>query len=121
MQAIQPGAVERVMAAPVFLNPFRREVVVQQGDVYRTAQFDWLRQPHIAPASVQGFSAIPPAHPAVARATASLRGREFLSWARFPTYSVDSTDGRYTVHIIDLRYARSPDARFGALTLGAER
>jgi inner membrane protein len=118
LEALYPGAVERVMAAPVFLNPLRRDVVVQQGTVYRTARFDWLRQPHIAPASIQRFPALPPSDPAVTSAMASLRGREFLGWARFPTFSVDSSAGRHTVHIMDLRYARTPDARFGAVTLG---
>jgi inner membrane protein len=121
LQALHPGAVQRVMAGPVFLNPLRRDVVVQQGDVYRTARFDWLRQPHVAPASVQQFPAVPPSHPAVTAAMASLRGREFLSWARFPTFTVDSSAGRRTVQIMDLRYARRPDARFGAVTLSAER
>jgi inner membrane protein len=121
LQARFPGAIQRVMAAPVFLNPFRRDIVLQQGDVYRTARFDWLRRPHVSPASVQSFSAVPPTLPAVTTATASLRGREFLSWARFPTFSVDSSAGRYTVHIIDLRYARRPDARFGVVRLGAVR
>lgn len=117
IQALQPGTVERVMAAPVFLNPFRRDIVVRQGDVYRTARFDWLHQPHIAPASVQSFSAILPSDPAVARATASLRGREFLSWARFPVFIVDSGAGG-VVHILDLRYARTTDARFGVVAIG---
>jgi inner membrane protein len=121
LQARYPGAIQRVMAAPVFLNPLRRNVVMQQGDVYRTARFDWLHQPHIVPASIQTFSAVPPPDPAIAQAAASLRGREFLSWARFPTFSVDSSGSGYTVHIMDLRYARTPDARFGVVTLGAER
>jgi inner membrane protein len=121
LQARYPGAVQRVMASPVFLNPLRRDVVVQQGDVYRTARFDWLHQPHIAPASIRSFSATQPSDPAVAQAAASLRGREFLSWARFPTFSVDSSASGYTVHIMDLRYARTPDAGFGVVTLSAER
>ncbi|HET8632932.1 MAG TPA: metal-dependent hydrolase [Gemmatimonadales bacterium] len=121
LQARFPGTIQRVMAAPVFLNPLRRDVVVQQGDLYRTARFDWLHQPHIAPASVQSFPAIPPSNPAVARAAASLRGREFLSWARFPVFVMDSGAGGTAVRILDLRYARTPEARFGVLTLSADR
>lgn len=120
LEARYPGAIQRVMAGPVFLNPLRREIVAQQGQVYRTAGFDWLHLPHIAPASVQSFPATQPSDAAVTRAAASLRGHEFLSWARFPVFVVDSGAGGL-VHILDLRYAKSPDARFGVLTLGAER
>lgn len=112
-----PGAVRSVMAGPVAINPFRRDIVVTQDDAYRTATFDWLRQPHIDPASIDSFPVNPPAVPAVARAEASVAGRRFLGWARFPTFSVDSGSSGQTVHIIDLRYARQPGARFGSVSI----
>jgi inner membrane protein len=45
-------------------------------------------------------------------------GRRFLSWARFPVFSVESVGPATLVHIVDLRYADGPGAGFGAVTIG---
>ncbi len=121
MQRLAPDPVRAVMAGPVFMNPFRRDIVVRQGEVYRLAKFDWLRQPHIVAASIQSFPATPPAHPAVVGAEATLAGRQFLEWARFPTFAIDSGAADYVVHIIDLRYASTPGAAFGTLSVDVPR
>lgn len=122
LQTLTPGAVQAAMAGPVFLDPFRRDIVIRQGDVYRTARFDWLDRPHVAPSSVESFPVARPAHPAVAQAMASIRAQQFLGWARFPVFSVDSSSSAgYVVNIVDLRYAKNPDARFGAVAVPVAR
>ena len=121
MQGLRSGTVRAVMAGPVFMNPFRRELVVQQGDSFRTAEFEWLHQPHVTLASIASFPVARPAHPAVAQALATVRVQQFLGWARFPVFMVDSSASGYVVHIMDLRYTTSPDARFGALAVAVAR
>jgi inner membrane protein len=121
MQGLRPGTVQAVMAGPVFMNPFRRDLVVQQGDSFRTAEFEWLHRPHVIPASIASFPVARPAHPAVAQALATVRAQQFLGWARFPVFIVDSGSSGYVVHIMDLRYTTNPDARFGALAVAVAR
>jgi hypothetical protein len=59
-----------------------------------------------------------PPHPAVSLAAASPLGRRFLGWARFPTFEVEElAEGRVMVHVVDLRYARAPGDRFGAVSI----
>lgn len=117
MQALHPGTIGKVMAGPVPVNPFARQIVVQQGNAYRTAAFSWLRDPHIDPASVRSFSSNVPEHPAVATASSTVAGRRFLGWARFPRFVVDSEGGESVVHMIDMRYATSPGTRFGSVSI----
>ena len=121
MQALHPAAVRTAMAGPVLFNPFRREIVIEQADAYRTATFRWLRTPHLDPASVDSFPVTDPGSPAVAAAMATADGRRFLGWARFPVLLPDSGANGRLVHIVDLRYARSPDARFGAVTVDTRK
>ncbi|HEX6644353.1 MAG TPA: metal-dependent hydrolase [Gemmatimonadales bacterium] len=115
--ALFPGPVRSMMAGPVFANPFLRQVVVEQERAYRVASFDWLSRPHIAPAEVETFAAAPPADPSTRLAAGTLEGRRFLGWARYPFFTVDSSGGSRAVHIVDLRYARRPGVRFGAVTI----
>lgn len=121
MQAGNPAPVRSVMAGPAPVTPFLRHVVVEQGDTYRTATFRWLADPHIDPAGIRSWPARRPAHPAVATAAESADGRRFLGWARFPTFSIDSSGGTTTVHIVDLRYANRPGVSFGAVSIPVPR
>ena len=119
--AAHPGPVRSLMTAPVPANPFARQVVVEQDDTYRVAAFSWLSSPHIDAASIRSFPAGAPSHPAVPAAAATPQGRRFLGWARFPSFSIDSSGGGYVVHIVDLRYALRPGARFGSVSVNVGR
>ncbi len=117
MQALHPGPIRSMMASPAPVNPFVRLIVVQQDDAYRVASFSWLTDPRIDAASLREFPAAPPTHPAIAAAAATPHGRRFLGWARFPSFSIDSSQGGYLVHIVDLRYALRPGVRFGSVSV----
>ena len=116
-----PGAVRSLMTAPVLANPFARQVVVEQDEAYRVAPFSWLSSPRIDPAAIVTFPATRPSHPAIPAAAATITGRRFLGWARFPSFSIDSSTGGYVVHIVDLRYALRPGARFGSVSVDVGR
>ncbi len=110
--------VTRLMVSPIPVNPFRRGVVVEQGEVYRTASFHWLASPRVDPESVRIFPRGRRDHPAVQAAAATEQGRRFLGWARFPAFQVEpNADGGIVVHMIDLRYADRPGDRFGSVSI----
>jgi inner membrane protein len=112
--------VERMMSAPVALTPFRRWVVLDEGDAYRAGEFDWLRNP---PIRHDGMVTFPKgdAHPAVAVLGRMSEARDFLYWARFPVFRVREQPAATAVDIVDLRYAVEADAAFGALTVRVPR
>lgn len=119
--AAHGSPIRSLMVAPVPANPLARQVVVEQADAYRVASFSWLTSPRVDRSSILAFPAAPPAHPAIAAASATTEGRRFLGWARFPSFSIDSSAAAYVVHIVDLRYALRPGARFGSVSIDVGR
>ena len=109
---------QRAMVGPVPFNPFVREFVVEQGDHYRVGTFRWFSTPPIDLNEVITYPRPQPSHPAVSLAADSPLGRRFLGWARFPTIEVEQlAQDRVLVHVVDLRYAREPGDRFGAVSI----
>ena len=118
MELVSGEPVTRLLVSPVPVNPFRRSVVAEQGEVYRTAEFNWLATPHLRPGTLRTFPKGPREHPAVRAAAGTTSGRRFLGWARFPAFEVvQAADGGTVVHIVDLRYADRPGVRFGAISI----
>jgi inner membrane protein len=116
--AISGEPVTRLMVSPLPVNPFVRSVVVEQGEVYRTAGFRWLDGRQVDPASVRVFPKGRTDHSAVQAAAATTVGRRFLGWARFPAFQVEPAGGGdFVVHIVDLRYADRPGAGFGSVSI----
>ena len=110
--------VRRLLVSPLPVTPFVRSVVAEQDEVYRTARFYWLRDPHLAPETVRILPKGPREHPAVRMAAATTLGRRFLGWARFPAFQLEPVGGdALVVHIVDLRYADRPGVRFGAVSI----
>lgn len=110
------AGIERALAAPVPVTPFRRWIVLDEGDRYRVGEFDWLGSPRVRYGDLielpRGAD-----QPAVARIAGDRAAREFLSWARFPFYRVRDAGSGVAVEIIDARYAVEADVPFGALTV----
>lgn len=91
-----------LMVGPVPITPFRRTVIVDAGDHYRTGTFRWFpRRVTLDPAAVPKGDG----HPAVRAARAADgRIRAVLVWARFPYYQVDSGEEEAVVTLRDLRF-----------------
>jgi inner membrane protein len=91
---------ERVMAAPGPLNPFRRSVLLELGDEYRSGSLDWRGS---APKLAIDTGSIPKnfRDPAVATALQQPDARAVLRWSRFPAAVVVPGRG---VRVYDLRY-----------------
>jgi inner membrane protein len=117
LAALTGAPVDLLMVAPMAVTPLVRRVVASQADSDRVATFRWLRRPHLDPASLRAYSRGRADTPAVAAAAATPPGRRFLSWARFPVFSVESMGSTTLVHIVDLRYAERPGSGFGAVTI----
>jgi inner membrane protein len=118
VSSLSGAPVQATMAGPVLLDPLVREFVTQQEGEYRVGTFRWLERPHVNRAEVLTFPRGRPSHPAVLQAAESPLGRRFLGWARFPTFEIERVGpAQYLVHIVDLRYARRPGDRFGAVSI----
>ena len=118
MATISGAPVRRILVSPVPVNPFRRRVVAELDETYRTGAFRWLADPHVDPASVRLYPKGDRGDPMVARAASTTLGRRFLGWARFPAFRVEEAGhGRLIVHIVDLRYADRPGVGFGAVSI----
>jgi inner membrane protein len=106
-----------VMAGPLPLTVLTRSFVAEQQDNYLVGTFRWWAQPKVQ-GTIQRFPRGRPSHPAYAVAESTLVLQRFLGWARFPTFMIESAgNNQYLVHAVDLRYARQPGDRFGALTI----
>jgi inner membrane protein len=107
--------VERTMVGPVPFNPFARQVVVEDAEVYRFGALRWFGRPMFVwePYTLDRL----PDHPAVAAAIRGPRPRKFMSWARFPYFEVESSGSTYTVHIGDARYTLDPANSWAATTV----
>ncbi len=106
------GTPIRVVASPVPVNPFRRDVVVDLGGRYGFGAFAWAPGPdlHFDPERVPTNMD----DPAVARAAAhDVQISDFLYWARLPFADITRTEGGIDVTVGDARYNRRPgEGRF---------
>jgi inner membrane protein len=111
--------VDELMVGPEPVDPFHRQVVARvrmdpgEGALagYRLGRLSWLEGIRVAlePGLVPGPELTAPVRAALA--APSVRG--FVTWARFPSFEVEPAGAGFTVHLIDLRYARRPESGFG--------
>ncbi len=93
----------RFMVTPVAVNPLRREVIVDLGDRYERGFVTFTPTPSFRPA---GFGVETRAAEPLARAAAATdRGRQFLTWSRFPLFVIDPGPTGAAVTLNDYRYS----------------
>ena len=104
----------RFMVTPVFVNPLRREVVVDVGDRYEKGNLWFDPLPHFRPA---GFGMAKGLNdPAAQQALQLPRAQAFLRWSRFPFVQVDPARAS-GVWINDYRYANAGPYGWSAVKL----
>ncbi|MDH4107874.1 MAG: metal-dependent hydrolase [Gammaproteobacteria bacterium] len=118
LQALADRPPRRLMASPVPLNPFVRDIVLEYDDEYRFAEYRHVGTPGL---SIDEL-VIRIGDPAdFARARAVREGRWFLRWARFPFVVTERRDDGLHLRLGDARYVRDiekPRLRdFGTLDL----
>jgi inner membrane protein len=108
--AARGRAPEAIMVGPVFANPLRKTVIVDEGDRYATGAFTWpdgrLR---LNGRTVPTLEDQPP----VRRARTDPTIAAVLVWARFPYYEVSRGGPRTRVSLRDMRFGE----RVGAVTV----
>lgn len=94
-------AATRFMVTPVFVNPFKREVVIDVGDRYEKGNLWFDPTPHFRPAGfgIEKGLELPAAQQALQLPLA----RAYLGWSRFPFVQANPADR--SVWINDYRYA----------------
>lgn len=95
----------RIMAGPVPINPFARELIVDMGDRYEVGRLRWTPSPTVT------FTQSWPTnshHPAVRMALAQGAFGDFLYWSRFPLFTVQVQGDSARVEVGDARFAGRP-------------
>ena len=93
----------RFMVTPVFVNPFRREVLVDTGDRYEKGQLWFEPTPRFRPSGYgvdKGFDSI-----IAAQALATPRAQAYLGWSRFPFVVIDRSVAPPRLILNDYRYS----------------
>ncbi len=108
----------RLMASPVPLNPFEREIVLDYGSEYRFGTVRFSPRPQFE----WDEARIPKGDPIVFERARQVReGRWFLHWARFPYSVIEESGDKTLVRFADARYVREIDEprlrSFGVITL----
>jgi hypothetical protein len=107
----------RFMVTPVFVNPFRREVLIDTGARYEKGQIWFEPAPHFRPSGYgvdKGFD-----QPEAQAALGTPRARAYLGWSRFPFVVVDRTTAPPRLLLNDYRYS-DQSARVGWAGLGVQ-
>jgi inner membrane protein len=103
---------ERLMVAPLPLDPLRRRVVVEIDGAYLGGTFSWLGKPRVELNDL-GLRREPDF-----RTVAAIRGpevRHFLSWARFPYFEVAPGGSGGAVLVGDARYTLRPQGSWASV------
>jgi inner membrane protein len=103
--------VQDLMVGPEAADPFHCQVVVETPEGYRLGRLAWLERPRLA----LGPRILPKPEltPVVRAALEAPSVWGFVTWMRYPTIEVERAGAGYTVHLIDLRYARRRTSGFG--------
>ena len=96
------GPVTDVVASPVPLNPFRRDIAFATSDSYGFGTLNWRPAPHIQLQDQLIKTNMD--DPALAEARKDKAVADFLYWSRLPFAQVERTPTTTTVTLADARY-----------------
>jgi inner membrane protein len=100
-RAERGGAPFSLMAGPVAITPFRRQIIVDSGPVYETGTLNLLSRQ----VTFDGLMPKNDTDPRVGRAREAPHIRAFLVWSRFPFWTIEETSEGTRVSVSDLRFA----------------
>lgn len=104
---------QALMVGPVPINPFRKAVIVDAGDHYRSGTFTWFpRRAALADATVTKNDD----HPATSAARRDPRVAGILVWTRFPFWEITKGSDGTRVTVRDMRFAAFGRGGFSATT-----
>lgn len=103
------GEPDRVLASPVFADPFRREIVIEAGDQYAWGDFRWFPEPHLT--LDRRFIPTRMKEGAVAQAARQdAMVANFLYWSRYPFADIRSAPDGTRVTFGDARFGKQAEA-----------
>jgi len=120
-QQVQGRPPRALMVGPTPVTPLRRQIIIDAGDHYETGVFTW--QPRNIRFDL-GDVAKNADDPSVAVARDAPNIRAFLTWSRFPFWSVEPAQGGTRVTVGDMRFSGGPGAlrrNFAESTIVRER
>lgn len=97
------GPIVTVVASPVPINPFRREMVFSNGTAYGFGELRWTPAPRLR--LDERLLPMNMDDPAIAAARREKQVGDFLYWSRLPFATVDRRPDATIVTISDARYA----------------
>jgi inner membrane protein len=103
----------KFMVTPVVVNPFKREVIVDDGSRYEKGNLWFDPLPHFRPAGFGIDKGV--GRPEFQGIEQWQKAREYLQWSRFPFIELDRTGA---VWINDYRYANTGSYGWSAVNLG---
>ncbi len=112
--AEKTGVSARTMAAPVFGNPFRREVLRDLGPEYQAGE---LVLGFPSTYSSSGTVKTGRDLPGVAEAQRTPKAQWFLRWARFPVFASRPASGGLEISIQDLRFGTIGGRSWAGITV----
>lgn len=105
---------QALMAGPVPVNPFRKVLIIDAGDRYRSGTFTWFpARTTLTDAAVKKYDD----HPAALAARQDPRIAGILIWARFPFWTIAAAPGGTRVTVRDMRFAAIGRGGFSATTV----
>lgn len=116
-RATAGSAPQAWMVGPAPVNPFRKAVIIDVDDRYRTGTFTWFPlRTGLTDAPVMKNDD----HPAIAVARRDARIAGILVWARFPFWELGTTAGGTRVTVRDMRFAGLRRGGFSATAVVPE-
>ena len=113
-QRTSGSAPRALMVGPVPLNPFRKAVIVDAGDHYRTGTFSWSDRRTLYTGEAIAKNEV---HPAVRAARHNPRVAGILVWSRFPFWEIEPVEEGTRVTVRDVRFAAFGRGGFTATTV----
>lgn len=112
--AEKTGVSARTMAAPVFGNPFRREILRDLGGEYQAGELVLG-----FPSTYSGRGSVKTGQdlPGVAEAQRTPKAQWFLRWARFPVFESRPASGGLEISIQDLRFGTIGGRSWAGITV----
>ncbi|CAN5692542.1 hypothetical protein BH23GEM6_BH23GEM6_25680 [soil metagenome] len=104
-----------IMAGPVPINPFQREVVVSDGQTYRFGTITWRPMPDLRMES--HILERNDDHPLARAAAHNPAARDFLVWSRFPFFTIEEDGTGTRVILDDARYSTGRRRSFAAVVV----
>lgn len=102
------GPIHKLMAGPIAVNPFKREIIYDRGPEYGRGMVTFTPSPDVwlNPEMLPKMDD----NPYVLEAVNDPSFQRFLYWSRFPIFGIEEEGDSVRVYVSDLRFSDSSDS-----------